>query len=74
MKKIKFLFFIFLLQSPHLRGESEENDILDRKDVQRILFGSDPYIYADDDSVFKAELMASKEGLTANAYYLKRLK
>jgi len=68
------MFVLFLSHSHPLYADLESSDILDRRDVQSILFdnGSSSNVF-NHDSIFRGELVTGQKSLGVNAYYLKAL-
>lgn len=67
------LFVLIVAQTSALYADSEGSDILDRRDVQSILFDNSVSNYFDHESLFRGEFVGGQKSVAVNAYYLKRL-
>lgn len=71
------LLLAFVMPAFPVEASSEERDILDRRDVQSILFGNGSYgSYGtgfENSNVFRAEILSAQESFTAGAFYLRQL-
>lgn len=64
---------LFIFQASPIHAQSD-SDIIDRRDVQSILFGNDSGSnYFNHESDFRGEFIGAQRSVALNAYYLKRL-
>lgn len=68
------LIIVFCFCTVTVFAFTDDDDILERRDVQSILFGqSSAYSHYLRDRVFRAELVGDAESIRVGAYYLRRL-
>ena len=64
---------LFVSQTGSLYADSDASDILDRRDVQSILFDNGSSSAFRGESLFRGEFVTGQKSLSLNAYYVKRL-
>jgi hypothetical protein len=67
------ILFLFLLFHPSVFANYGESDILDKREVQNILFGKGFSFFDGSNSFYRAELIGTMKSVSMAAYFVKKI-